>query len=307
MAFDKLPKPAVVDDLARSGFHVFPDGVDPTAATRLLQQVRSDRDFGHGLFLTEDEFTADPQFRGTNPRPGRNLTEAYAAAFDFVERDPGIVAGLTALLGPRYHKLDRKFVCGVPRHWLPDWVAERIAGKAVNNLGPYVRPQYRDVTYFAGIDFHQDLIDFQDRSADFVTLYVYLHPVGSEDAPLFLLEGSHALGATVFPHDLRREGEGWRYGDRLEANVAVRQHLLTGPAGYAALWHACTLHGTQPDAADRERLSLRYLFGRDPAVQQAGIDLVNAGLAGPTCLSETRRDLEADGSARPVGNIVNGA
>ena len=65
----------------------------------------------------------------------------------------------------------------MPATAVPDWLKARILGNPVNNLGAYVRPQYRDVTYFYGIDFHQDLIDYKAREADFLTLYVYLHPV----------------------------------------------------------------------------------------------------------------------------------
>jgi len=190
---------------------------------------------------------------------------------------------------------------------VPDWLKARIKGNPVNNLGAFVRPEVRDVTYFYGIDFHQDLIDFRDRDADFLTLYVYLHPVGPQDAPLYLLEGSHALGATLFPHALSPDGAGhWRYEDGAGQARRVRQQVLTGQAGYAAIWHPCTLHGTQPDAADHERISLRYLVARG-AASWSGIDRVNATLAGPLRLSTTRVDLGDDGQARIRGNVVNGA
>jgi hypothetical protein len=83
--------------------------------------------------------------------------------------------------------------------------------------------------------------------------------------------------------------------------------MLTGPAGYAAMWHPCTLHGTQPDAADNERLSLRYLFAKAPGAIAAGIDAVNANLAGPIRLTTTRNDLDAAGAAVVKGNTVNKA
>ena len=169
----------------------------------------------------------------------------------------------------------------MPARSVPEWLRTRIAGNPVNNLGAFVRPQYRDVTYFYGIDFHQDLIDFKGREADFITLYVYLHPVTRLDAPLFLLEGSHSLGATVFPHDLTRDGfEHWRYRNGRGGEARVRQLIMTGDTGYAAMWHACTLHGTQPDAADAERISLRYLIG-PKAGSRGGIHAVNEALAVP--------------------------
>jgi len=297
--------PAVSDFIAH-GYHVFDGGVDAAAAAALLADIRATRAFDGSLFLTEAEFDAAPQYTGVNPRPGRNLLDTFEDQLGFVERDSGIVSALTAMLGEDYALLNRKVVCGVPRSAVPNWLRARIEGNPVNNLGAWVRPAWRDVTYFYGIDFHQDLIDYKDREADFVTLYIYLHEVGRHDAPLFLLEDSHQLGATVFPHDLTRGDAGWTYRDGRGGAVACRQHLLTGPAGYAAMWHGCTPHGTQPDAADHERLSLRFLFARTGA-DKVGIDEVNATLKGPISLAATREDLDQNGAARLRRNAVNAA
>ena len=127
------------------------------------------------------------------------------------------------------------------------------------------------------------------------------------DAPLFLLGDSHKLGGTLFPHALTRNADGWLYGDRNGQTIQARQTMLTGAAGYAAVWRARTLHGTQPDAADNERLSLRYLFAKAPGGEGAGIDAVNAQLSGPISLSDTRRDLDATGAAVIGANSVNRA
>jgi hypothetical protein len=308
MSYGDEPLTTTVDttaDLIRSGFHVFGEGVDQAGARHLLSAVKAARTFDAALFLTEAEFDADPQYTGVNPRPGRNLLEQFGPLLGFVEQDAGIVRGLTELLGPGYDCLNKKLVCGVPQSWVPAWVRDRIAGNPVNNLGAYIRPEFRDITYFYGIDFHQDLIDYKNREADFVTLYIYLHPVGRADAPLFLLEGSHVLGGVMFPHELERTApDAWLYRDGVGGQVEVKQHLLVGDTGYAALWHACTLHGTQPDAADHERISLRYLFAKS-AKGRFGIDAVNATLKGPIRLGATRQDLAADGSARIKRNVVN--
>lgn len=294
---------AFVDD----GYYRYPDVLDPVAADTLLTAVRSERAFDAGLFLEEAEFDADPLYRGVNPRPGRNLLERYQDQLGFVEADPQVVGALTALLGADYRILDRKLVCGVPSKVIPAWLKARILGNPVNNLGPYVRPEFRDITYFFGIDFHQDLIDFPGRPADMITLYVYLHPVTARDAPLYLLGGSHALGATVFPHDLEQMGEGrWSYSAPGRPATPCPQVMLTGPAGTVAMWHGCTLHGTQPDAADHERISLRYLFTRgDPSPN--GLDRVNDTIGWPVILPTTREDLDAAGQAQIKKNAVNAA
>ena len=149
--------------LAEKGVYLFPEPLDRAAAASLLADIRSQRRFDGSLFLTEAEFDADPVHVGVNPRPGRNLLERYAAELSFVEQDPRIVGALTDVLGAGYEVLNKKVVCGVPASAVPAWVKARIEGNPVNNLGAYVRPEFRDVTYFYGIDFHQDLIDHKDR------------------------------------------------------------------------------------------------------------------------------------------------
>ena len=296
-----------IGDFIAGGYHSFGEVVDAEAAAALLADVRRTRRFDESLFLTEAEFDADPQYKGVNPKPGRNLLERFEPRLGLVESQPHITHAMEAMLGPGYEILDKKLVCGVPATAVPAWLKARIHGNPVNNLGAYVRPEHRDITYFYGIDFHQDLIDHPSREADFVTLYVYLHDVEHHDAPLFLLENSHQFGGTIFPHKLKREWEGyWSYSDGRGQECRARQLMLTGKAGFAAMWHACTLHGTQPDAADRERISLRYLLAKREGVT-AGIDRVNARIQGPLSLDATRADLADDGSAQIRANSVNAA
>jgi hypothetical protein len=300
------PGPAAdaISDFIETGAHLFQAPVDAAAATGLLADIRATRAFDETLFLSEAEFDADPQYTGVNPRPGRNLLERFEDRLGFVEQAPQIVEAVTALLGHDYEILNKKVVCGVPARSIPDWLKARIHGNPVNNLGAYMKPQNRDITYFYGIDFHQDLIDYKEREADFLTLYVYLHPVTKADAPLYLLEGSHKLGGSVFPHDLTRATpDTWLYRNGEHGEVETRQRILTGGAGFAAMWHACTLHGTQPDAADHERISLRYLIARGQG-RAPGMEAVNATLQGPLSLTDTRKDLGADGAAVIRANTV---
>jgi len=298
---------SVTDTLVSDGAYLFDAPLNVAAAADLLSRIKALRDFDHSLFLDEAAFDLAPQYKGVNPRPGRNLLEQFDADLAVIEQEPQLVDVLTEVLGPDYYTIDRKVVCGVPAQSIPDWLKARIDGEPVNNLGAYVKPEYRDVTYFYGIDFHQDIIDYRDREADFVTLYIYLHPVGREDAPLFLLEGSHSLGATPFPHALDRAGpDTWRYQAPDGQAIDVHQTVLTGSTGFAAIWHPFTLHGTQPDAADHERISLRYLIGRRSAAA-TGMDAVNAAIRGPLSLETTRMDLAEDGSAQIKSNVVRNA
>jgi hypothetical protein len=303
-ACEKASLDGATAGLQRDGVYAFPEPVDASAASSLLCAIKRTRTFDASLFLTQEAFEAAPQYRGVNPAPGRNVLEGLADRLGFVEQAPQVRSALQEVLGDDYAILDRKVVVGIPDSVLPGWIRERIRGNPVNNLGCFIRPEFRDITYFYGIDFHQDLIDYRERQADFVTLYVYLHEVGAEDAPLFVLEASHQLGASVFPHALKRiDSRHWLYRNPGAGEVVARQRVLTGPAGYVAMWHACTLHGTQPDESDKERISLRYIFERRGA-RGCGVDQVNAALKGPLSLTDPRVDLCSDGAAAIKHNAV---
>lgn len=297
-------------EMAATGVHHFGAVADPKAAADLLDAIHADRRFDSSLFLSQAEFDANPQHKGVNPRPGRNLLERFSDRLGFVEENAQIKDYLSGLLGADYSIIDKKLVAGVPHSVIPDWIVKRILGNAVNNLGAYVKPQYRDITYFYGIDFHQDLIDWKNRTSDFITLYVYLHEVGPKDAPLHVIPGSHLLGATRFPHKLTpRMGGGpgaITYSDDNGRSMDLDYQMLTGPAGSAYLWHALMLHGTQPDRADHERVSLRYLIARGDAPEgTVGIDQVNAAVDGSLSMAETREDLAEDGAAKVKFNAIN--
>jgi hypothetical protein len=295
----------VVDAFIEEGIYDFGTVLDAANCARLLQKIEATRDFGEGIFLTEAEFEANPQYKGTNPRPGRNLLEALEEDLAFIEQCPELVGSLTDLLGDGYETLNKKVVCGVPESRIPEWIRQRILGNAVNNLGPYIRPEYRDITYFYGIDYHQDIIDWSDRTADFVTLYVYLSDVGMIDAPLYIIPQSHRFGATVFPHKLEKLEQGkWLYTGDKGHSAEFRERALIGPAGYVAMWHSALLHGTMPTTADQQRISLRYLYSKALG-QRAGIDQVNETLQGALSLPSTRVDLDEDGSAVVKANIIN--
>jgi hypothetical protein len=269
----------VVADFIRKGAHVFDDRLDGGGCSDLLAQIRAARRLDENLFLSEAEFDAGAQCADLDPRPGRNLLERLESRLGFVERSPQIVEALWSLLGPDYRILDKTVVCGLPTSAIPDWVKRRMRGDPANDLGVYVRPEHRDVSYSHGVDFQQDLAGDEAPEGDVVTLHVYLHPVTEQEAPLRLMEGSHRLGGTVFPHDLKRTGpDGWRYRNGRFGEMYLTERVLTGETGLAVLWHPCLLHGAQP--ADHERVSLRYLIARGDA-RSAGIDAVNASLAGP--------------------------
>jgi len=298
-----------IDNLVRDGFHNFGEILDADKAAAINRRARELRAFGPHLFLTQEEYEADPQHWGVNPRPGFNFIDQFHEDLGFIEEHPAIAATISEMLGDDYRIHNRKFVCGIPESWLPDYLKKKMAEASINNLGAYIRPEYRDITYFHGIDFHQDIIDWpawkeDKKTHEFLTLYVYIHDVTEHDAPLLTLTGSHRFGATRFPHAITPiDGSHWKYGDGQGREMLCEHRLLTGGTGYAAIWHSCFLHGTQQIAKAGDcRLSLRYILqrGSDPS----GLQALNAKIEGPLYLEAARVDLDEVGRVNMLSNTI---
>lgn len=288
-----------------NGIHHFKDNANPNKALSLISKIKSLREFSPNLFNSEDEFRKNPIFKGVNPMPGRNLAESLEEETLFIENDPQIQKTLNAILGENYQIIDKKFVCGIPKEWTPEWVKSKIEDTGVKNLGPYIKPEYRDITYFSGIDFHQDIIDYPEMGPNFITMYVYLEDVSENDAPLYLMPKTHKFGATKFPHNLEKiNSDTWEY--KTEENAGIFKHnLLTGKCGDISLWHSFILHGTQPDTNSKPRISLRYIIKSTQPNAHCALNEINKTISGEMSLSKTRIDLDPKGAAILKGNHVN--
>ena len=88
---------------------------------------------------------------------GLNLTDNLN--LDFIEKNKSFKKIMTSICGNNYNILLKKVVVGVPNEWIPEWVEKRIKGSQDTNLASYIKKKYRDMTYFRGIDFHQDIKD----------------------------------------------------------------------------------------------------------------------------------------------------
>ncbi len=296
-----------MNSMVRDGFLRLGNILPAQACADLAGKIRAHRSFGPQLFLSEREFRANPTMVGVNPRKGRNLLEPLEPDLAFIDQNPAMKSALTDLLGAEYQLMQRKVVCGVPHDWLPEWLLKETRDYGIANLGSYIRPEYRDITYFHGIDFHQDIIDWRGRKPDFITLYVYIEEVTEKDAPLFILPQSHRLGATTFPHQLRSAANDSRleYTSPEGRSIKTTPEMLLGSAGSVSLWHPFFLHGTRPDTNSRERISLRYLIGRSSTAAHCFLDEVNKGIEGAMTLQVTQEDADATGKVVRLGNIIN--
>jgi hypothetical protein len=197
----------------------------------------------------------------------------------------------------------------MPDICIPEWVLEIVKDKPVPNLGAYVHPMYQDITYFRGIDWHQDIIDYPGHDPRFITLYIYLHDVGDDDAPLWVIPKSHLLGATKFPHNIKSlEDRKLIYSDdNKNSSLMLDKFPLIGEAGSVYFWHSNILHGTTQVNSKSPRISLRYLIekrGNSDIISP--INIITKSCLNNSYAAVTRVDLDDAGNSVKSGNIIKG-
>jgi ectoine hydroxylase-related dioxygenase (phytanoyl-CoA dioxygenase family) len=170
--------------------------------------------------------------------------------------------------------MGKKFVMGLPKNMIPDWINKRSKNLGFVNLCALVRPEFRDMTYFHGIDYHMDIVDHKNRIGDFITLYIYLGDVTANMSPLHIIPRSHIFGGTTVPHDLKSlGGNKILYSDRRGKSEEFNSKMLTGTTGSVFFWSPYNLHGTMPtNITNTPRVSLRYLIERGKSTEECIID-----------------------------------
>jgi hypothetical protein len=269
----------------------------------ILKSIYKTRNFKK-IFLSEKEyFSGDKSNFKKNPSPGHNLLDKLDCAFIFENKM--FKAEMKKTLGSNYRILDHKLVMGVPENYLPEWLKKLTKNNMTNNLGLFIKPQFRDVTYFKGIDFHQDIIDFPTRDADFVTAYIYLENVNKYTSPLYLLPGSHKFGATVFPHNLIIKNTKAIYKNKGKS-LNLKILMLEGKPGSMSYWHPFILHGTQPHKFSTPRISVRLLVEKNRRVDVgSNIDKINKKICGDLSLKLTSTEYNSKGKTIKKGNKIN--
>ena len=279
------------DTFLAEGIQELPNFFDPVASKYLLETALKTRNLPE-IFLTEAEcraeFRTGKKFIQFSPQPGRNLIEKLNTNFIFSSTK--FQEEMVKVCGEKWKILDCKLVMGVPFKYIPNWLNAELDGKLVANLGPYVKEQYRDITYFRGIYFHQDNIDFPDRAADFITAYLYLDDVDENTSPIHLLLRSHVLGASVFPYKLEEINSGnYKYINDFGDQTICQLKILTGGAGSLYYWHSSILHGTLPHINDKPRLSLRIIIAKNSETHTSCLlDQLNSEIKGNLSLTQTK-------------------
>ena len=266
-SFNKKKK---INIFLKKGIVEFNQLLNEKKCNDLYKKIIKNRLWGSNLFKSQKVFEKKQQYKKTNPGKGKfNLAEKFD--LNFIENSKEIKSILNNILGKDYEIVIKKFVVAVPESWIPSWLKQKVNNSLAPNLGPFIKNKYRDVTYFRGIDYHMDQIDFPNQPSDFITLYIYLNDTTSKMSPLNILEGSHIFGQTKFPHIIKKcqNNNYLRYGTKLNNLKRFKKKKLVGKSGTVYVWSSLTLHGTQPqENKDDFRISLRYIIRKSNKVSK---------------------------------------
>ena len=253
-----------INNFKKKGILKFNNVIQREKCINLYNQLIKGREWGPDIFRSQKDVILNPQYKKTNPGKGiSNLAEKFD--LDFIEKNETILNTLNFILGEDFEIILKKFVVAAPSFWIPGWLKDKIAVRLGTNLGPYIKEKFRDMSYFRGIDYHQDQIDFPNSEPDFVTMYVYLNDTISKSSPLHVIEKSHIYGPTKFPHFLKEVNDDYViYGLNKNNFKKLKRKILIGNAGTAYIWSCLTLHGTKPqEDKNTIRISLRYLIKKN--------------------------------------------
>jgi len=248
------------------GFLKFDNLINPSICKILYNKVKKERKWNKSLFLPEKQFKKDKMAKKMNPGKNiQNLIKKYN--LDFVEKNKNIIFILNKILGKNYNILLPKFVVAVPKNWIPGYVKKLNKKEPLKNFNKYIKKKFRDVTYFRGLDFHMDSIDWESKNNKFITMYIYLNAVNSSMSPLEIVKRSHSLGHTSHPHYIRNYSRKYlEYSKNNKKFYKFEKETLTGAAGSVYFWTSNTIHGTSPEISkdDNFRISLRYIIEKKP-------------------------------------------
>ena len=199
---------------------------------------------GRRFYGSLSEFKKKGRFLNTNP----DLKFNYLNNFDTSFIDKKIQNLFKGKI------ISKKIVYNVNKNFLPGWLT-KFSSFIKGNLNPYIKTDYQNETHFFGTDIHQDLLGNLDQ---FITAYIYLDEVKIKNAPIEIFENTHLLGKSKFPFFLRKIDNKMIYFNDGKT-CFTKKKIILGNAGDLVLFNARTLHTTDINHSNKNRISLRYL------------------------------------------------
>ncbi len=260
------------------GFIDLGEIIDKEKCNKLYSSLENSRDWGKNLFRSEEEVdkkllpdkTSENPKGGTNPGKGKNN---FSEQIDltFIEKNSLFNKIIEDICGPNYEVLLKKFVVAVPSDWIPEWLLKRMKKNYFDNLNPYIKEEYRDVTYFRGIDYHMDIMDQIGSKPDTITIYIYINDVKENMSPLHVIKKSHKFCNTIFPHSYENDDSKNKTIILIDGDTKEKmsKEILIGNAGNVYLWSGLTFHRTIPfKSSDKPRISLRYTIKKNKNLKE---------------------------------------
>ena len=260
------------------GFIDFGEIIDKEKCNKLYNSLENSRDWGKNLFRDEEEVnkklhpdkTPENPKGGTNPGKGKN-NFSEQIDLSFIEKNSLFNKIIEDICGPNYEVLLKKFIVAVPSDWIPEWLLKRMKKNYFDNLNPYIKEEYRDVTYFRGIDYHMDIMDQIGSKPDIITIYIYINDVKENMSPLHVINKSHKFCNTIFPHSYENDDSKNKTITLIDGDIKEKmsKEILIGNAGNVYLWSGLTFHRTIPfKSSDKPRISLRYTIKKNKNLKE---------------------------------------
>tara|TARA_B100000674_G_scaffold428724_1_gene384129 strand:+ start:386 stop:1309 length:924 start_codon:yes stop_codon:yes gene_type:complete len=202
--------------------------------------------------------------RFTKITPGlndNNILLNEGINLDFIEKNTKFNSILKSFFAGDYYIESKWLIKVLPRRIMPKWVSEEVKDIGMPQLNMYIKNEYRNISYLNGLDYHQDN---GGKLRNSTTVLIYLDSVlDSKDGPIRMLDKSHILGATHYPHYCRISSDKKKiyYSDLKGNHILSNEVSIFGTNGTSIFFNGYTLHGsTINDNQTRTRLALRYVF-----------------------------------------------
>ena len=274
-------------DFLNNGVISFNNKLKKASCEKIIKLIGKKYHFGKHMFKTQEQFEKSSGSIGVNPGVKSN-NFALKLNLTFIEKNKDLIKILKKILGNNYKILLKKFVVQVPESWIPSWIKKKIKREINPNLNRYILPEYQQLTYFRGVDYHMDLIEHKMEKVKFITLYIYLNKVSKNNSPLNIIDKSYKFGAQKFPHSLKK----LRNNNVLYKNKKFKKRVLVGDSGSCYIWSCLNLHGASENNSTKPRISLRYKIRSNKfGSQKSLIDKLFNNLNGPKFLKIARNDV----------------
>ena len=257
-----------------------------------------------------DFATFKKKTRFTKITPGlndNNILLDKSINLDFIEKNIKFNNILKSFFGGDY-TIDSKWLIKVlPRKLMPKWVSEEVKDIGMPQLNMYIKNEFRNISYLNGLDYHQDN---GGKLRNATTVLIYLDSVLSKnDGPIRMLDKSHVLGATHYPHYCRVSSDKKRiyYSDLKGNHIVTKEISILGKNGTSIFFNGYTLHGsTINDNQNKTRLALRYVFSPKKNYKNSIFAKSNKNIFTESFyLKNYRLDKSKDSYNKKCGRVIN--